>query len=113
MFIWIRNQLRDLYLGLTTGSDGRFSHTTFWSSVGHCTATWIVVKMVLASTLTAEIFAIYLVTIAGHNAANKLIALKGASKPEPYSPYMPQRSPTRAPLPSTRTPKAFDDDLDQ
>lgn len=75
--------LKELYKGLTTTPDGKFSHTKFWSNVAYCTATFVILKLTYASQLTEDYFLIYLAVVASHASLSKWIGTsKGKGKTE-------------------------------
>lgn len=67
--------LNDLYKGLNTNPDGKFSHTKFWSNVANACATFIMIKLTYTGTLTENYFMIYLGVVASHTAVSKLIGV--------------------------------------
>lgn len=71
--------ISELYRGLNTTPDGKFSHTKFWSNVANATATFIMIKLTYTGALTENYFMIYLGVVASHTAVSKLI---GVIKPQ-------------------------------
>lgn len=72
---WIRNQLRDIWLGCTQ-TNAAFSSTKFFSSVAYVTVTWVVVHQELLGRLSTETVLVFLGTVAGHNVLLRSIAAK-------------------------------------
>lgn len=66
IFTWLKEQIGDLYNGLSQ-TDGKFSSTKFFSSVAYATITWVVVHQELKGTLTTEMVLVYGGLVAGHN----------------------------------------------
>lgn len=67
------NPIEELYRGLNTNPNGKFSHTKFWSNVAYCTATFIMFKLTYMSQLTPDYLMIYLATVASHASVSKYI----------------------------------------
>ena len=67
--------LNELYRGLNTTPDGKFSHTKFWSNVANAVASFIMIKLTYTGALTENYFVIYLGVVASHTAVSKLIGV--------------------------------------
>lgn len=78
---WLRQEADEFWLGLTHTNDV-FSSTKFFSSIAYIAATWVVIHQELASTLSTELFLIYLGVVAGHN----VLLRRFASKEEDVGP---------------------------
>lgn len=76
--------LISLWQGLTW-SDGRMSHTKFWSSVAYAVATWVIIYTTINSGISTELLAIYIGTVAGHNILlrSKFMGVKTAEPEDP------------------------------
>lgn len=61
--------LTQLWHHLTYGVDGKPSTLALWTSVAYATATFVVVKQTLDSTLSTELFLVYLGVVGGHTFA--------------------------------------------
>jgi hypothetical protein len=55
---------------------GKLSHTKMWSNIANATATGIVIKMAYMSTLSADIFMIYLIFVGASRLGSKFLDLK-------------------------------------
>lgn len=61
---------------LITDVDGKLSHTKIWSNIANATSTAIVVKMAYASTLSPDIFMIYVIFVGASRLGSEFLARK-------------------------------------
>lgn len=82
--------LRQLWEHLTHGADGKPSTLTLWTSVAYATATFVVIKQTMESTLSTELFLVYLGVVGGHTFAarafNSYVNKGKSPKGEPNDP---------------------------
>jgi hypothetical protein len=62
-----------------TGS-GRLSHTKLWSNIAYGVATYAMVRLTNAGTLSAEMLLVYLGAVGASATASKVIAARYAAK---------------------------------
>ena len=60
--------------------DGNFNAAKWWSTVAYSVGTFVIVKMAIIGTLTAEIFFAYLGIVGGADVAKKWITVSNAPK---------------------------------
>lgn len=60
----------------TDPATGELSHTKLWSNIANAVASFVVVKMALTGTLSAEIFVGYLAVVGASAVASKYLSLK-------------------------------------
>jgi len=79
--------LKALWLGLTHNTDGSFSSTKFWQTVGYICATYIVVALTLSGKMTAEILLIYVGAVTAARSFQNYLTARGQQQ-QGYSSYL-------------------------
>lgn len=68
--------------GLVRSPSGRVSHTKVWTNVAFALATVVVAWYAFQMLLSTEMFASYMLTVAGRGLGSKYLALNNATAPE-------------------------------
>ena len=77
---------------LFCSKDGLVSVSKFWTNIGSCAATYIVIKMANSGTLSVELFAIYCTALIAPNLAQKMSYIfKGQNNQQNYVDTPPMR----------------------
>lgn len=64
------------FLDLIVGSDGKLSHSKFWSNIALAMGTWAFVYMVIAETMTEFLWITYLGVYTGNKLLNTIVQSK-------------------------------------
>lgn len=61
---------------LVESKNGKVSQSKLWANIGSAVATWVVIYLTVHEQMTAEILAMYLLTVAGFAQLSKFLAYK-------------------------------------